>query len=628
MAAVARPLMLLVAVAAVATAASVPDPLDVSLDVLPVGFYGSYWGVRPPELIAKMSKMTLLILMQNDGTCWGKCCPQAETNPVSKCGPLHNASALPGCDPSCDQQLTQMQEFAKIKAAAHSAGRRPPHCQMYMNAVYLWPFDASNAKGHEVQLLDIHGQPHMETADPGLFPSYFWDFSRPSGEAAWLAVVERALAGGAVDGIYADCYYKFPFKCKNLTHPTQNCRAVRNGKQHGAFPGESLNEEVTAATVTSYEAGKTRTMQKVASLLANRSGSFFAVRSSGEKSGAQTSPIFGASPSLFIHIHVDVTNGKTPYYPPGPPAPPAPPAPPTPPPAPPAQCVAELEKVCNTSAGKKPCERCCKHEITRLNKTGVDCTKADRETVCKHPHGPPRPGPPPAPGPGPGASACARDLAARCGNETAKGDKDACEACCKAEIKADKKSLCSNKTAAKDEMKQLCKHPDPDHSPLLPPAPALPPSLPPPSLPPPSLEGEWWRRPVSRWGMAPWEVGAAKGGKLTPPELIAIVNATLPHYRYISVGQNAYGAVKSGYNSSAFESQGGDSGVALFLMAVQPGCVLMCNGWAEEYAQPLGMPTTGGASYDAASWTWRREFASGTVATWCNGTGTIHWAEK
>eukprot|EP01047_Picozoa_sp_COSAG01_P006158 COSAG01_NODE_220_length_21453_cov_118.998361_19_plen_333_part_00 len=139
------------AVMTAATAVRVPDPLDVSLQTLPVGFYGSYWGVRPANLVAKMSRMTLLILMQNDGTCWKKCCPLAETDPVSKCGPLHNASALPGCDPSCDQQLTQIQQFAAIKEAAKAAGRRAPHCMMYLNAVYLWPFDASNSQGRTVR---------------------------------------------------------------------------------------------------------------------------------------------------------------------------------------------------------------------------------------------------------------------------------------------------------------------------------------------------------------------------------------------------------------------------------------------------------------------------------------------
>jgi hypothetical protein len=175
-------------------------------------------------------------------------------------------------------------------------------------------------------------------------------------------------------------------------------------------------------------------------------------------------------------------------------------------------------------------------------------------------------------------------------------------------------AACQNKTSAKADMKEICKHHGPDRPDSTTAAAGM-------------LEGEWWRQPQSQWGIAPWDIGAAKDGKLTPPELIAIVNATLQHYRYISIGQNAFGAVKSGFNSSAFESQCGDSGIALFLMAVEPGCVLMCNGWADEYAQPLGVPK-GPARYDAASATWRREFASGTNASWCNGTGTINWSAQ
>lgn len=363
-----------------------------------------------------------------------------------------------------------------------------------------------------------------------------------------------------------------------------------------------------------YEAGKTRTMQKVAAFLANKSGTLFAVRSSesSKRSGAQTNPIFGPSPSLFIHIHVDVTDGKKPYYPPGPPPVPMPPRPP---PAPSSMCINELKKMCNTSAGKKPCERCCKHEINRLNQTGIACTKAEREAVCKH-HGTARAAStaPPLTGPPPqmlAANACAQSLVAHCKNASAAG-KDACESCCKAEINADEMSVCQNKTSAMADMKHLCNHHGPDRlwtTPTI------------------EVEDEWWRQPQSQWGMAPWDIGSAKDGKLTPPELIAIVNATLQYYRYISIGQNALGAVKSGYNSSAFQSQCGESGIALFLMAVEPGCVLMCNGWSDEYAHPLGMPQ-GPASYDAATWTWRRDFASGTSASWCNGSGTINWVEN
>ena len=55
-------------------------PLDTSLRTLPVGFYGSHWGPRSEDLMENMSKMTLLILMQNDGDCFLRCCPEASAN--------------------------------------------------------------------------------------------------------------------------------------------------------------------------------------------------------------------------------------------------------------------------------------------------------------------------------------------------------------------------------------------------------------------------------------------------------------------------------------------------------------------------------------------------------------------
>jgi hypothetical protein len=184
------------AVMTAAAAVRVPDPLDVSLQTLPVGFYGSYWGVRPASLVAKMSRMTLLILMQNDGTCWKKCCPLAETDPVSKCGPLNNASALPGCDPSCDQQLTQIQQFAAIKGAAKAGGRRAPHCMMYLNAVYLWPFDASNSQGRAVRTASSWPPPPTPWAVPVLLLLTPWCLS--------VSAVAGAAAGRVWPAAHGD----------------------------------------------------------------------------------------------------------------------------------------------------------------------------------------------------------------------------------------------------------------------------------------------------------------------------------------------------------------------------------------------------------------------------------------
>ena len=61
------------------------------------------------------------------------------------------------------------------------AGRRPPHCMLFANTIYDWPFDLAHAGGDAVDVLDIHGKPHVESCDPGIFPSYFYDYSKPAG---------------------------------------------------------------------------------------------------------------------------------------------------------------------------------------------------------------------------------------------------------------------------------------------------------------------------------------------------------------------------------------------------------------------------------------------------------------
>lgn len=63
-----------------------------------------------------------------------------------------------------------------------------------------------HAGGNEIDVLDIHGRPHMESCDPGIFPSFFYDYSRPAGREAYLSVIERLVVNGSADGVYSDCY--------------------------------------------------------------------------------------------------------------------------------------------------------------------------------------------------------------------------------------------------------------------------------------------------------------------------------------------------------------------------------------------------------------------------------------
>lgn len=81
-----------------------------------------------------------------------------------------------------------------------------------MNAVYDWPFDAAHAGGNSVDVLDIHGNPHTEQCDPGIFPSFFLDYGRLAGRQAFLNAVEKYIVNGTADGVYLDCYTTIPLK--------------------------------------------------------------------------------------------------------------------------------------------------------------------------------------------------------------------------------------------------------------------------------------------------------------------------------------------------------------------------------------------------------------------------------
>ena len=113
-------------------------PPDTSLSTFPVAYYGANWN-RTDENMEALSKLSIVILLQKDGPCWLKCCPHAPNGGGTQCGDPrgsipHNASKLPGCDPSCDQHGWQDSVFQKLKVRARAAGRREPHCMLYVNS--------------------------------------------------------------------------------------------------------------------------------------------------------------------------------------------------------------------------------------------------------------------------------------------------------------------------------------------------------------------------------------------------------------------------------------------------------------------------------------------------------------
>lgn len=283
------PLWLLLGCCVTHTTVAAPvTPPDVSLSTFPVVYYGANWN-RSQDNLEVLSRMSMVILMQEDGECWLKCCPNATNiSQPGQCGNIHNATSLPGCGPECDQHGKQGELFTQIKAIAKKAGRRSPHCVLYMNAVYDFPFDQIHKGGDAMDVLDIHGQPHMESCDPGIFPSFFTDFGRKAGQNAWLSIVQRAVVEGSADGVYADCYGKVPFHCPKV--PNGTCTARRNGKKI------SLNEVVSDAVVDAYKVGKNATMRAAAQLV-GPNGSFYPKLSRTDRD-----PIYGKGSGNLIFV--------------------------------------------------------------------------------------------------------------------------------------------------------------------------------------------------------------------------------------------------------------------------------------------------------------------------------------
>merc|ERR1712232_184071 len=109
-----------------------------------------------------------------------------------------------------------------------------------------------------------------------------------------------------------------------------------------------------------------------------------------------------------------------------------------------------------------------------------------------------------------------------------------------------------------------------------------------------------------------------------PATLINQVRTALQNYRYLVVGcENCYSSPVT--ETSALESKCDETKVANFLLAVKPGAFLLCNGWDEKFALPLGSPN-GLAKQDPETGEWTRSFAGGTRVSWLNGSGKVQWA--
>ena len=108
-----------------------------------------------------------------------------------------------------------------------------------------------------------------------------------------------------------------------------------------------------------------------------------------------------------------------------------------------------------------------------------------------------------------------------------------------------------------------------------------------------------------------------------PTELIAAVNRQLAIAPYAYV----YGArdQQPDHDPANHTSECDERFVAMFLLAVEEGAFLGCNGWSEDFARPLGAPLGKALS---SGGTMSRKFSSGTSVVWDleANTGIIYWA--
>merc|ERR1712166_119117 len=298
-------LHVLVALGAVIALAKAPD---TSLNTIPVMYYGANWN-RSQLNIDVLARMQMVVLMQEDGHCWQTCCPMRFKG-HSQCGwsPTDpDATTYKGCDASCDEHGSQEDVFKRVAASAKRQELPGPHNVLYMNSVYMWPFDAASALGAAAMVTDVNGKPHQESCDPGIYPSYFFDFGKAAGAKSWLDIIRKHVVEGAADGVYCDCCGLVPFHCTG----NGTCTAKRNGKK------KSINQQVTQATVDAHVKGKNSTLHEAIRLVTDadgNDGTFFNKVSNKEfNNKGNINWLGGVKPPPHLHRIVRANRAKGSY---------------------------------------------------------------------------------------------------------------------------------------------------------------------------------------------------------------------------------------------------------------------------------------------------------------------------
>ena len=165
---------------------------DLSLDTVPIGYFGGNAARRGEANIEMLAKCRLVMLEKWEGHCWQDCLAQ---------GP----GSVP-CQPGCDAEASIMDTMRRIKAVNPKVST-----VMYLNTLLAFPFYALVGKYQAANALTLDAvtkKPIAIRNDNGMEGIFVWGFDTAAGQQLYLDAIRNYTYSGVVDGFFGDKWNK------------------------------------------------------------------------------------------------------------------------------------------------------------------------------------------------------------------------------------------------------------------------------------------------------------------------------------------------------------------------------------------------------------------------------------
>ena len=204
---VSLPLIVLLPLASALTAP------NTSLATLPIAYFGGHKsprgsGGRSDANLKMLSKMRIVMVSARPNLCtqWiPHCLAQVEKwegHCYDECSPFKNGSTSGFCNPACAVESDMTSTLSKVKALNPSVTGI-----FYLNIFLLFPFYslAGEYQAKGALLIDSETKKPVLLRNDESMPNIFVpDFGTALGRSIMLNAVQKMIAGGAVDGIFAE----------------------------------------------------------------------------------------------------------------------------------------------------------------------------------------------------------------------------------------------------------------------------------------------------------------------------------------------------------------------------------------------------------------------------------------